>query len=38
MQQKTEKTFFVSEIIASELVSLNCLYEEQDTFHPQPMC
>ena len=38
MQQKTEKTFFVSEIIASELVSLNCLYEEQDTFHRQPMC
>ena len=38
MQQKIQKKFFVSEIIASELVSLNCLYEEQDTFHWQPMC
>ena len=27
-----EKVFFVSEIIACELVSLNFLYEEQDTF------
>ena len=38
MQQKIEKKFFVSQIIASELVSLNCHYEEQDTFRPQPMC
>ena len=38
MQQKTQKRFFVSEKIASELVSLNCPYEEQDTFHPQSMC
>ena len=38
MQQKIQKKFFVSEIIASELVSLNCPYEEQDTFHRQPMC
>ena len=37
MQQKIEKKFFVSEIIASELVSLNCPYEEQDTFHRQPI-
>ena len=28
MQQKTEKTFFVSEIIASELVSLNCVKKQ----------
>ena len=34
MKQKIEKNFFVSKIIASELVSLNCLYQEQDTFHP----
>ena len=34
MQQKIEKKFFVSEIIAPELVSLNCPYDEQDTFHP----
>ena len=33
MQQKTDKKFFVSVIIQSELVLLNCPYEEQDTFH-----
>ena len=38
MQQKIEKKFFVSEIIASELVSLNCPYDEQDTFHRQSVC
>ena len=38
MQLKIPKKFFVSEIIASELASLNCPYEEQDTFHRQPMC
>ena len=37
-QQKIEKKFFISEIIASELWSLNCLYEEQDTFPRKPMC
>ena len=38
MEQKTENFFFLSEIIPSELVLLNCRYQEQDTFHPQPMC
>ena len=38
MQQKLEKKFFVSQIIATQLVSLNCPYQEQDTFHWQPMC
>ena len=38
MKQKTEKTFFVSEKIASELVSLNSPYDQQDTFHRQPTC
>ena len=38
MQQKIEKKFFVSQIIASELVSLYCHYEEEDAFHRQPMC
>ena len=33
MQQKIVEKFFVSDIIASELVSLTCLYSEQDTFH-----
>ena len=30
--------FFFYQIIASELLSLNCFYEEQNTFHRQPMC
>ena len=38
MQQITLKKFFVFEIIASDLVSLNCLYEEQDGFHRRPLC
>ena len=38
MQQITPKKFFVFEIIASDLVSLNCLYEEQDGFHGRPLC
>ena len=38
MQQKIEKKFFVSEIIVSELVSLNCLCKEQDTCDGQSMC
>ena len=36
MQKKNEKRFFLSEIITSELVSLNCPYEEQDIFRQQP--
>ena len=38
MEHKTEKKFFVSEIIAPVLVSLYSIYEEQDTFHRQPIC
>ena len=38
MEQKIPKKDLVSEIIASELVSWNMLYYEQDTFHRQPMC
>ena len=38
MQKKIDKKFFVSQIIATQLVSLKCPYEEQDTFHRQPMC
>ena len=33
MPEKNQKTFCASEMIVSELVSLNCPYEEQDTFH-----
>ena len=35
---KNCKKNLVSEIIASVLVSLNSLYEEQDTFHQKPTC
>ena len=38
MQKKIQKKFFVAQIIASELVSWNFLYWEQDTFFRQPMC
>ena len=38
MQQKIGEKLFVSDIIPSELVSLNSSYEEQDTFHRQAMC
>ena len=38
MQQKIEQKFFVFKIIASELVTVNCLYSAQDTFHQQKMC
>ena len=38
MQKEIEKKFFVSEIIVSELVVLNCLYKEENTCHRQSMC
>ena len=38
MQQKPYKKFFFFDIIESELVLLNCPYEEQNSFHRQPMC
>ena len=38
MKEKIDKNFFVTKIIASELVSLNCLYLEMDTFHRESMC
>ena len=43
MKPKIEKIFSVFEIIAPELVSLNCIYSEediyseQDTFHQETM-
>ena len=37
MQRKTEKKCFASEIIVSELVTLNCLYKEDNTSHRQSM-
>ena len=38
MHEKIVKKFFVTKVIAPELVSLNSLYLEQDTFNRQPMC
>ena len=33
MKKKIEKKFFVLEIIISEFVCLNCLYQEENTCH-----
>ena len=38
MQQKIEKMLVFSKIFESELVSLNCLYRDEVTFHGRPMC
>ena len=37
MQRKIEKIFLVSEIIASEMADVNCLYYEGNTCHGQSM-
>ena len=37
MQKKIEKIFLVSEIIASEMAAVNCLYYEEKTRHGQSM-
>ena len=37
MQRKTEKIFLVSEIIASEMAAVNCLYYEGNICHGQSM-
>ena len=37
MERKIEKIFLVSEIIASEMAAVNCLYYEGNTCHGQPM-
>ena len=37
MQRKIEKIFLVSEIIASEMAAVNCLYYEGNTCHGQTM-
>ena len=38
MQRKIEKKPFISEIIVSELVALNCLYKDYNTCHRRSMC
>ena len=37
MKRKIEKIFLVSEIIASEVAAVNCLYYEGNTCHSQSM-
>ena len=37
MQRKIQKIFLVSEIIASEMAAVNCLYYEGYTCHGQSM-
>ena len=37
MQRKIEKIFLVSEIIASEMAAVNCLYYEGNSCHGQSM-
>ena len=38
MKKKIKKKFFVFDIIASEFVALNCLYQEENIFHRVPVC
>ena len=38
MERKIEKNSFVSHIIVSELVVLNCLYKQENTCHDKSMC
>ena len=35
MQKKIQKNYFVFEILASELVALNCLYSANNASHRQ---
>ena len=37
MPRKIQKIFLVSEIIASEMAALNCLYYQGNTCHGQSM-
>ena len=37
MKRKIQKIFLVSEIIASEMAAVNCLYYEGNTCHGQSM-
>ena len=37
MQRKIEKIFLVSDIIASEMAAVNCLYYEGNTCHGESM-
>ena len=38
MKKKIQKIFFVFEIITSEFVALNCLYQVENTCHRYSVC
>ena len=38
MTKEIEKKFFVFEIIGSNFVALNCLYQEENTCHRHSVC
>ena len=38
MKKKIQKKVFVFEVITSEFVALNCLYQEQNTCHRDSVC
>ena len=38
MKKKIQRKIFVFEIIASEYVALNCLYQEENTIHRHSVC
>ena len=38
MKKRIQKVFFVSEIISSENIAINCLSKEENTCHQQLMC
>ena len=38
MEKKIQKNFLFSDIIASEMAAVNCLYYEGSTCHGKSMC
>ena len=38
MKQEIEKKFLLVAIIPSEFVALNCLYQEENTWHRKTVC
>ena len=38
MKKEIEKIFFVFQIIESDIVALNCLYQEENTCHGHSVC
>ena len=38
MQKKNQKNYLVSEIMASEMAAVNCLYYEGNICHGKSMC